>query len=81
MAEFKDISENSLSGYCYIPCHIGKCINDVSMYFMMTKACTDTDCEFVSVQVSLAVLIKCASINQTVPKHSGQATQMYHSRG
>ena len=31
------------------------------MYLMMTKACTDTDCEFISsctVQVSLAVLIK-----------------------
>ena len=30
-------------------------------YLMMTKACTDTDCEFISsctVQVSLAVLIK-----------------------
>ena len=31
------------------------------MYLMMTKACTDTDCGFISswtVQVSLAVLIK-----------------------
>ena len=31
------------------------------MYLMMTKACADTDCEFISsyiVQVSLAVLIK-----------------------
>ena len=86
MVEFKDVSENSLSGYFYIIFHVS--------YWKMHKwrinvfdACTASRL-WIYFLLYRAIIV--GSINQeyqiyepsqTVPKHSGQATQMYHSRG